>query len=64
MKKTNKIVLILILSIIATVIANSQCLPPPPIVESVTVVPNTAGGDIIVKWYENPDNVCTTTGYE
>ena len=63
MKKINKIALILILSIATAVIANSQCLPPPPIIESVTVEPN-ATGDIIISWHENPDNHCTTTGYE
>ena len=63
MKKINKIVLPLISLIIATAVANAQCLPPPPIVESVTVMPGAAG-DVTVKWHENPDNTCTTTDYE
>ena len=63
MYKLNKTVLTLILWIAATVIANSQCLPPPPIIENVTVMPN-ATGDVTVKWHENPNNTCTTTGYE
>ncbi|MDR3227455.1 MAG: gliding motility-associated C-terminal domain-containing protein [Prevotellaceae bacterium] len=50
--------------IVGATITKSQCLPPPPIIESISVVPNTASGDVTVKWHENPANVCTTTGYE
>jgi hypothetical protein len=49
--------------IVGMTIAESQCLPPPPIIESVTVVPNT-NGNITIRWHDNPDNNCTTTGYE
>jgi hypothetical protein len=62
MYKLNKTILSFILSIFAATIANAQCLPPPPIVENVTVMPNNT--DITVKWHENPDNTCITTGYE
>jgi fibronectin type 3 domain-containing protein len=51
------------LMITGIAVANSQCLPPPPIIESITVVPNTSG-NVIIKWHENPENLCTTTGYE
>lgn len=51
------------LMIVTVTITSSQCLPPPPIIESITVVPNT-NGDVMIKWHDNPENICTTTGYE
>jgi len=63
-KSVTKILLTLMLMVVGITIANAQCLPPPPIIENVTVVPNTAGGDVIISWHENPANTCTTTGYE
>ncbi|MDR1198183.1 MAG: gliding motility-associated C-terminal domain-containing protein [Prevotellaceae bacterium] len=59
-----KILLTLVLMTVKITVASSQCFPPPPIIESITVVPNTADGDVIIKWHENPENLCTTTGYE
>ncbi|MDR2652700.1 MAG: gliding motility-associated C-terminal domain-containing protein [Prevotellaceae bacterium] len=63
MKNAVRIILISVLMIAAITVANSQCLPPPPIVESVSVVPNT-NGDVNIRWHGNPDDTCTTTGYE
>jgi hypothetical protein len=63
MGNVTKIILISLTMIMTGTIASSQCLPPPPIIESVTVLPN-ATGDVTIKWHENPENVCTTTGYE
>ncbi|MDR3286326.1 MAG: gliding motility-associated C-terminal domain-containing protein [Prevotellaceae bacterium] len=64
MKNAKKIIFVLMLMIVATTITKSQCLPPPPIIECVSVVPNTANGNVIIRWHENPDNACTITGYE
>lgn len=64
MRKIDKIVMILMLSIAFGTVANSQCLPPPPIIENVTVITGSAGGDVAVNWHDNPSNPCTTTGYE
>jgi hypothetical protein len=62
MKTATKIVLILMLIIAGNTTAKSQCLPPPPIIENVTVEPNT--GNVTIKWHGNPADTCTTTGYE
>ncbi|MDR2120607.1 MAG: gliding motility-associated C-terminal domain-containing protein [Tannerella sp.] len=63
MKNITQTVLISIMMIASATIARSQCLPPPPIIECVTVVPNT-GGNVTVRWHGNPEDTCTTTGYE